>query len=243
VNESGNGPSNAGLDGLVLVLWHARRTPTGVEPVNLSETQAYYVMGRLLDMALEAGEVVIGWKLGLTNRAQREQMGAAQPFLAPVFASSLEPPNLRQLHAPRLEVEFVGKVAARAPVVISTWTIGIEIIDTHFSGPLAYPVVVADWGLHAAVAIGTTCSAPLPGQRVTVGITTPVGEVQVEGAVPEPFDLEPLLDAATAGWPRSVVDGDLIWTGTLAQPVPITHPGRLSAAVSGFGTAELLVLE
>ncbi len=243
MSEFGDTGRNAKLDELVLTLWHARRTPRRVEAVNLSEFQAYYVMGRLLELALDAGEVVIGWKLGLTNRAQREQMGAAQPFLAPVFASSLEPPSLRQLHAPRLEVEFVGKVATGATSVIGSWNIGIEIVDTHIPGPLAYPVVVADWGLHAAASIGSTCSAPVPGQRVPVVITTPVDLVQLEGAVPEPVDLEALLEAATVGWPRRVADGDLLWTGTLGQPLPITHPGRMSAEVNGFGTAELLFLE
>jgi 2-keto-4-pentenoate hydratase len=234
---------NGTLDRLISNLWRARRTRTSVEPTDLSESQASYVMGRLLELALDTGEAVIGWKLGLTNRAQREQMGAAHPFLAPVFASSLEPPILRQLQAPRLEVEFVGRVVSTTPVVLDPWSIGIEIIDSHLRGPLSYPFVVADWGLHAAASIGTTCSAPLPGQRVTFGITTPVDTVKLEGAVPEPFDLDTLLGSATVGWPRRVANGDLLWTGALGQPLPIMHPGRMSAEVDKFGTAELLFLD
>jgi 2-keto-4-pentenoate hydratase len=241
VDESGDAADSAKLDELVVGLWRARRTSTRVEPPGLSEVQAYYVMGRLLELALDRGEVVVGWKLGLTDRAQRERMGATHPFLAPVFASSLEPPNLRRLSAPRLEVEFVGKVASRAPVVIGSWNIGIEIVDTHLPGPLAYPGVVADWGLHAAASVGSTCPAPLPGQRVAVVITSPVDVVRWEGGVPEAFDLA-LLDAATLRWPRRVAEGDLLWTGTLGQPLPITHPGRMSVEVNGFGTAELLFL-
>jgi len=241
MDESGDATGQATLDELVVGLWRARRTSTIVEPQSLSEVQAYYVMGRLLELAMDAGEVVIGWKLGLTDRAQRERMGAAQPFLAPVFASSLEPPNLRRLSAPRLEVEFVGKVESRAPVVIGSWSIGIEIVDSHFPGPLAYPDVVADWGLHAAASVGSTCRAPLPGQRAAVAITTPVDLVHWEGGVPEAFD-PALLDAATQRWPRRVAEGDLMWTGTLGQPLPVTHPGRMSVEVDGFGTAELLFL-
>jgi hypothetical protein len=238
--DSDRGVSDSGnLEALVLSLWRARRTRERVNAANLSEVQACYVMGRLLQLALDSGETVIGWKLGLTNRAQRKNLGATHPFVAPVFASSLEPAKLQQMRAPKLEVEFVGQIASGSRSVVDSWKIGIELIATHLPGPLLYPFLVADWGLHASASIGTACHAPLPGERVTLRITTPVNTAHLEGAVPEYTNVESLFDAATVDWPRRVVAGDLVWTGSLGQPVPITHPGTISAEVDGFGMAEL----
>lgn len=237
LNPGSSGTSE--LDILVLSLWRARKTGKQVKPRRLSETQASYVMGRLLGLALDAGEIVIGWKLGLTNSEVRKQLGAPYPFIAPVFASSLRPPTLGRLRAPNLEVEFVGKITNGALPQLGSWSIGIEIVDTHIRGPFLYPLVIADWGLHAAASIGTECRAPLPGQRVALRIATPISTVELQGVVPEVTRLDTLLVAATIDWPRRVVEGDLLWTGSLGRLVPIKIPGKMSAEVVGFGSASL----
>jgi 2-keto-4-pentenoate hydratase len=199
-------------------------------------------MGRLLSLALDAGETVIGWKLGMTSPTQRKQFGATDPFISPVFASSLNPPTVRQMRAPNLEVEFVGRIGKGGRLLADSRSIGIEIIDTHLQGAISYPFAIADWGLHAAASVGTACPAPIPGQGITLRITSSITTVELEGAVPERTNIESLLNGAMVDWPRQVADGDLLWTGSLSQQMPLKHPGRMFVEVDDFGTAELELL-
>ena len=46
--------------------------------------EAYRVQRALTDLRVAAGERIVGWKLGYTSNAMREQMGIAQPNFGPL---------------------------------------------------------------------------------------------------------------------------------------------------------------
>jgi 2-keto-4-pentenoate hydratase len=231
---------------MVDALWRSRRTADAVVAPPLTPDEGFAVLTELVGRAVDEGDEVIGWKI-----ARLPGDGNAEPFLfaAPVFRSSLEPLTGRRLAGPKVEVELVGRIetingndaSAEHPWTMS-WRVGLELVANHDPDWSMTPGwAIADWGLHAAAVLGEACRQPEQDEPVPV-------QIAVEGE--EGFsrdgawrigtaNLATVLERDAARVVRPCQTGDLVWTGALIPPMPLTIGPTLVAVVGGFGSVRL----
>lgn len=124
----------------------------------LSIADAYAIQAAGLRLALEAGESIVGVKLGLTSAAKQEQMGVDEPVYGWVTSSALVTDGqvpVGELIHPRAEPEIVfrlgedlaGPGVTAGDVLDASAQVmgGIEIIDSRFEAfSFTLPDVIAD---------------------------------------------------------------------------------------------------
>jgi 2-keto-4-pentenoate hydratase len=119
--------SDADVDELARTVREARRSgrtltaPGAGEPLTLAD--AYRVQARVTAARLADGERRIGWKLGYTSRAMREQMGVDAPNFGPLTDVMLLPDGGRVPACalqPRVEPEIAVVLGETAPQLASS---------------------------------------------------------------------------------------------------------------------------
>jgi 2-keto-4-pentenoate hydratase len=153
----------------------ARLIPPLTSSVALTLEEGYEVGKCILDHRIAQGEVMVGRKIGFTNRAIWGKYGDHDPIVAPIwapmFASTVryadDNHGLQSLASsmqPRLEPEIVFSLR-RAPSpdadlqemadCIDWMAHGIEIVDCPFPDwKFDAPDVIAAFGLHGTLIIG-----------------------------------------------------------------------------------------
>lgn len=106
---------DASADDLARRLTDATRTRVAIAPLTaehagLSAADAYAIQERVVAGRLEAGERIVGWKLGLTSIAMQTQLGVDQPDYGPILSGWKIPSGstlrMADLIAPRAEAEI-----------------------------------------------------------------------------------------------------------------------------------------
>ena len=132
---------------------------------------AWQVAERLMQRRQARGEVVVGWKIGFTNRSIWDRYDVHAPIWGPVWQGGLQlldvprtVVSLTGLCQPRLEPEIVFGFGAapRAGMGLDelrgciAWVAhGFEIVHTHFEGwRFTAPDTVADFALHGRLLVG-----------------------------------------------------------------------------------------
>ncbi|GAA1072464.1 2-keto-4-pentenoate hydratase [Tsukamurella spumae] len=122
------------------------RTPISDEWPELDVATAYRVQDLVINRRLEAGETMVGVKLGLTSRAKQQRMGVDSPvtgWLTDEMVLGVEIPlQVDELIHPRIEPEIVfvlgerlmgpGITAARAMGAVASVHAGAEVIDSRY---------------------------------------------------------------------------------------------------------------
>ena len=143
-----------------------RRTPVPPmtdEHPEITVADAYAVQGAVARSRIEAGETIVGWKLGLTSAAMQQQLGVDQPDYGPLLTGHVVPADgvvaVGDLIAPRIEAEIAFLLARplRGPGVTrddvlaatSAVTASLEIIDSR----------VANWKIRLADTIADMASS------------------------------------------------------------------------------------
>jgi 2-keto-4-pentenoate hydratase len=112
---------------------------------------------------------IVGQKIGLTYRAIWDRIGLDHPVWAPVYDDGIhegaDEVSVAGLVAPKVEVEVILGFDRPVPVragreqiaaAVSWAALGYEIVDCHYPGwSLTPPDLVADFGCHAGLAVGT----------------------------------------------------------------------------------------
>jgi 2-oxo-3-hexenedioate decarboxylase len=112
---------------------------------------------------------IVGQKIGLTYRASWDRIGIDHPVRAPIYddglREGLDEFDVAGLVAPKIEVEVVLSFDRPVPAgagrqqiasAVGWAALGYEIVDCHYPGwALTPPDMVADFGCHAALVIGT----------------------------------------------------------------------------------------
>ncbi len=216
---------------------HRARRLLDPPPGPLDLDGAYAVQGRLTALRTARGARRIGWKLGYTSAAMREQMGVDAPNLGPLLdtmlvAGGVVPGALAQ---PRVEPEVAvvvgpdggpAQVRAALEIVDSVWR------DYRFTLELN----TADGSSAAGVVLGPELDASdLPDLPVTLRRDgAVVGRATAAAAMGHPFAALEWLAGELGRRGERLVPGDVVITGGLTAAVSI-GPGERVSAVFGHG--------
>lgn len=216
---------------------------------DMSLEAAYRIQDEVLRRKVEAGEKVIGVKLGLTSRAKQQRMNVHAPLTGwltdkMVVEAGVPVPQDELIH-PRAEPELVfvmgaalegpGVTAATAMEAVDKVYGGLEIIDSRYANfRFRLPDVVADNASSAKFYVGPI---GLPPEQVDLSLEAVLVEVDGEivdsatGAAVQGHPAEALALAANDLAKRGlrIEAGWIVLTGGMTDAV-FTPPGSTVAA-------------
>lgn len=200
---------------------------------------AYAVQNALTARRCGRGAVRIGWKLGYTSRAMREQMGIGEPNLGPLLDTMWRSTGATVgdgLLQPRVEPEIAlvldrdvdrALTAQEALEACREAVVALEVVDSVWT---AYAMDLehntADGSSAAHVVVGP----PLPLEALDeVGVTlyrngSAVGTGAGRDALGHPAAALAWLTEAASRHGTALRAGDLVLTGGLTAAVPL-EPG------------------
>jgi 2-keto-4-pentenoate hydratase len=223
----------------------------------LTMDEAYRIQLALIDRRVAAGERHIGWKVGFTAQAIREQFS----YHEPLFACILETQStghvfgVTELIHPGFETELCvrlgrgleGKVTSeQVRAAVDVIHPSFEIIETRGDPVNQMELVVADNGQQRSVVVGApvrlaanvdlaevTARVQLNGQEVATGLGAAV--------LDNPLNSIKWLAGKLGEYGRSLRPGDIIMTGSFVRQFPL-HPGDAAVAeFSGIGRVEVSI--
>lgn len=133
------------------------------EQPDMSAEDAYEVQQAFVDLLLQAGGRVIGYKLGLTSEPMQEMLGVHQPDYGPVLSNMVYDDgatvDLSRYIQPRVEAEIAlvlreelsgpGVTAMQAAEAVGGAVAAIEMVDSR----------IADWKIKLADTISDLASS------------------------------------------------------------------------------------
>ncbi|MEU7242912.1 2-keto-4-pentenoate hydratase [Streptomyces sparsogenes] len=242
-------------------LWQAGKSGVPADPPAADQLDgldlAYTVANATRDLALAAGDRVIGYKIGLTSQPARDAFGAGQPAAGHLLASRLleddRPLDTAGLFEPKVEVEIafiLGEALSGADVTAqdvyrATAEVApaFEIVDSRWrGGARTLPMLVAD-NTNAARAVLGPRVAPPPAGLSEITATLLAGPRTVPGSATAVMG-DP---AAAVAWLAGhllrggarLEAGDIVLSGTLCAPTAITAGDRLVADLGELGRVAL----
>lgn len=210
----------------------------------------------------EMGQTAIGYKIGATNTLARELLGTPEPFYGRLYdASSSDGTGMtfvagvHKVAEPEIalriaeDLDPAGAPFDAAAIRAATGAVlpAIEIVASCFDPwiEVGAPTLIADNGAHGLWRMGTALVAfdhlDLEGLEVSVTTTRAGGFSGKGGAVDGgPFGAAAWLANRLAAQGLGLKAGDLISTGTVTPPIPLSGADRIEA---DFGALGHMVLE
>lgn len=246
----------------VLLSAEATRTergPVTQEWPDLDLDTAYRVQDELLSRKTNAGERVIGIKLGLTSRAKQQRMSIDSPLTAWLTDAMTLPAGdsvpIGELIHPRAEPEIVfvlakplcgpGVTAAAAMAAVGAVYGGVEIIDSRYADfKFTLPDVVADNASAARFVLG-----PVHRRPEALDLSLEAALVEVDGQV-----VDSATGAAVQGHPAEALAlaanslgrrglgleaGWIVLTGGMTDAVPIQPDTAVTLHFTSLGSIAL----
>jgi len=249
------------VDRAAVALLDAERSCTERRPLtdewpDLDLATAYRVQDEMLCRRIEAGEHLVGVKLGLTSRAKQRRMNVSSPLTAWLTDAMVLPagepvPRERLIH-PRAEPELVfvmgerlsgpGVTAARALAAVESVYAGIEIIDSRYADfRFTLPDVVAD---NASSGVYVTGPVGLPPSQLDLSLEACLLEVDgrivdsATGAAVQGHPAEALALAANTLAERkmAIEAGWIVLTGGMTDAVPVEPGAKIAAHFTHLGS-------
>jgi 2-oxo-3-hexenedioate decarboxylase len=241
----------------VLVDAERRRTP--VAPLTrkypfLDVETAYKAQALVVEHRLQAGEQVIGAKLGMTSAVKRHALGIHEPVYGRLTSGMVvpfgEPVLLNELIHPRAEPEIAFILGKRiegpttvAGVLRATEAVlpAVEIVDSRYASAFRPPDSVADNAGAARVVFGGQARKPDELEDLSVlgcvfrcrgGIDTAAGGA----AMGHPAAALVWLASALAARGEALEEGTIVLTGGLTASVPLRTHGLVVAEFDGLGS-------
>ncbi|KFG95347.1 2-keto-4-pentenoate hydratase [Burkholderia paludis] len=247
-----------------LCIAESHRTPTG--PIReqfpggdsgMSAVEFAYAIQQLnVSRRIEAGERLVGRKIGLTSLAVQQQLGVDQPDFGALFASMThgddQPIALSELIQPKVEAEialvlahdltrerhtFDDIVAASACAVAA-----VEVVDSRIRNwDIRFIDTVADNASSARFVIGSR-QVPLSQIDLTACAMTLSrdGDVLSRGSgsacLGNPLNAAVWLADRMVELGTPLRAGDVVLTGALGPMVAVTEPGTYLAQIDGLGS-------
>ncbi|HJT77347.1 MAG TPA: hypothetical protein VJ739_09125 [Gemmataceae bacterium] len=234
-----------------------RRLPEGPD---LTTTEAYALQDEVACLRERRGEKVIGYKVGCTSRAIREQLGVAQPVFGRVFATGCLPSGARLARACYARLGVEGELAVRlgrdvAGAASTAECLGaidavFPVIELHHHVlPAAWSPglwLVASNGMHAGFVRGDAekrCPGPADFRhRLSIHLDgVAVETFEDSGRVPGPVRSLRWLAGRLAAFGRRLTAGQVVLTGSAMKLYPTAAVRRIlvDAGPLGRSCAEL----
>jgi 2-oxo-3-hexenedioate decarboxylase len=241
-------------------LIHAERTRTPIAPLTrthlfLDADTGYKIQALFVDHRLQAGEHLIGAKLGLTSRVKRQALGIHEPVFGRLTSGMLlapdEPVPLDQLIGPRAEPEIAFITGRRLEGPVTTTGVlaateaivpAIEVMDSRYSDRFRLPDSVADNAGAARLVLGARPRTPSEvGDLRLVGcVFRSRGEVvdtAAGGAVMgDPAAAVAWLVNTLAARGEHLPEGSLVLSGGLTRSVALRPGGHVVAEFDALGS-------
>ena len=240
----------------------AERERTPVVPFTharpfLDAKTAYQAQALFVGHRLQAGESLIGTKLGLTSKVKRDALGIHEPVYGRLTSEMVipfgEPVHVDELIHPRAEPELAFLLGRRveaattvAGVLAATEAVfpAIEIVDSRYSERFALPDSVADNAGAARVVFGAQARRPgeLEDLRVLGCLfrSRDWSDTAAGGAaMGHPAAALVWLANTLAAQGECLEAGTIVLSGGLTASVPILAHGAVMAEFDGLGSVEI----
>ena len=209
----------------------------------IDESMAYPVQHLLTRWREGQGERQIGWKLGYTSAAMREQMGIASPNYGPLTDAMLVASDGHLPHSlqPKVEPEIALVMAhdlteALTPDecrrTVASAHLALEIVDSIWCDyRFTWAHNTADGSSAAYVVVGPELPATNLAD-ITVDLQRngePAGTGLGAAAMGDPYAALAWLTTALHGQQRRLRAGDVVITGGLCAAVPLMVGDRVQA--------------
>ena len=225
--------------------------PLTRDTAGLDAADGYRILHAGIALRVAAGERIIGWKMGLTSKAKREQIKIDSPIYG-VLTSGMRVADGGTYEAskgihPRIEPEIafvMGKplsgVVTREEALAAVAEVhtAMEILDSRFVGfkDFSLPDVVADNGSASYFVVSNDWRSPagIALDRIQMRMSVDGAVVQAaESSVISGHPLESLVQlcALIAPLGQGLKAGDLVLAGAATAAVPLAagHEVRLDA--------------
>lgn len=235
-------------------LYDARRTRTPISAFTdslpgLGMEDGYAIQQHLVQMLVDEGEVIVGYKLGLTSTPMQVLLGVDSPDFGPVFASGVFRDGavlpVDRFIAPRMEAEIgvilgsdlSGPHCTPADALQATRGLvaALEIVDSRIvDWKIKLADTVADLASSGAIALSSLV-VPIDGfdPRLVGMVFTRNGGVVATGAgaaaLGDPLAAVAWLANTLAPMGVTLPAGSVIMTGALHAMVPVS-PGDVFRA-------------
>ncbi len=235
-------------------LYAARRDRAPIEPFtgtmpDLGMLDGYAIQEHLVRRLVEDGEVISGYKLGLTSAAMQNLLGVDRPDFGPVFASTVYRDGVEipvdRFIAPRIEAEIAvvlerelsGPDCTPADALSATRGLvaSLEIVDSRIKDwRIKLADTVADLASNGAIALSSVV-VPVDGfdPRLIGMLFTRNGELIATGAgaaaMGDPLAAVAWIANTLAPMGITLPAGSVIMTGALHAMVPVS-PGDVFRA-------------
>jgi 2-oxo-3-hexenedioate decarboxylase len=257
-------PGDLSPEDIASELARAERERTAISPFSdkypdLDVDSAYRAQRISVDRKLESGERLLGYKLGLTSRNKQQAMGVDAPLYGRVTSGMISPfgdpvPLDRFIH-PRVEAEIafllardietpatVTSVLAATDVVFAA----VDVLDSRYEDfRFTLPDVVADNASAGSFYLGPVARRPgdLEDLRLLGCVVRVDGDVAMTAAgaavMGHPAASVAWLADQLAAGGECLRAGQLVFSGGLTAPVPVTREGSVAFEIDGLGTIEV----
>lgn len=219
---------------------------------------AYAAQQLFVQSKLDAGDVLVGYKLGLTSRNKQRAMGVDSPLYGRVTSSMLstygDPVPLDRFIHPRVESEIAFRLgtdietpATVTSVLAATQLVygAVDVLDSRYQGfKFTLSDVVADNASAGAFYLGPIARSPEELELHTLGCVVRVdGEVVMTAAgaavMGHPAASVAWLANQLAAEGEGLKAGQLIFSGGVTAPVPVVAGGSVTFEFDGLGAIEV----
>lgn len=221
-------------------------------------TTAYAAQRAFVQSKLDAGERLVGYKLGLTSRNKQQAMGVDSPLYGRVTSSMLatygEPIRFDRFIHPRVESEiaFLLKDDIEAPATVTSVLAAtdlvygaVDVLDSRYQGfKFSLTDVVADNASAGAFYLGPIARRPDELELHLLGCVVRVDGAVVMTAAGAAVMGHPAASVAwlanqLAGEGEALRAGQLVFSGGVTAPVPVIPGGSVTFEFDGLGAIEI----
>ncbi|QJY48909.1 2-keto-4-pentenoate hydratase [Pseudonocardia broussonetiae] len=220
---------------------------------------AYAAQKAFVQSKLDAGEVFVGWKLGLTSRNKQQAMGLDAPLYGRVTSGMLsaygDPVRLDRFIHPRVECEIafllardVEPPATITSVLAATDVVfgAVDVLDSRYeSFRFTLSDVVADNASAGAFYLGPIARRPdeMEDLRLLGAVVRVDGEVAMTAAgaavMGHPAASVAWLANQLAAEGEQLRAGQIVFSGGVTAPVPVVAGRSVTFEFDGLGAIEV----
>ena len=228
------------------------------ETADISLETAYDAQKAFVQAKLDAGEKLVGYKLGLTSRNKQQAMGVDSPLYGRVTTSMLsapdDPVSLERFIHPRVESEIAFLLARDLPTPATVTSVlaatdvvfgAVDVLDSRYRDfRFTLPDVVADNASAGAFYLGPVARSPRDLDLRLLGCVVRVdGEVAMTAAgaavMGHPAASVAWLANQLAAEGEGLEAGQLVFSGGLTAPVPVVAGRSVTFEFDGLGAIEI----